>query len=176
VKKRAPLPVALPLIRVVRGQRVILDSDLARLYGVTTSRLNEQFRRNRRRFPIDFAFTLTRKEAAGGLSQIATALGGRNRSKPPIAYTEHGAVMAANVLKSARAVAMSVEVVRAFVQLRKIASSHGRIERILAELEVAVVARLNRHDKEIEALFGLLGDLIDEGPDQGSGVRRVGSA
>lgn len=176
VKKSPPLPVALPLIRVVRGQRVILDSDLARLYGVTTTRLNQQVRRNRGRFPEDFAFTLTRKEAAGGLLQIATALGGRNRSKPPIAYTEHGAVMAANVLKSSRAVTMSVEVVRAFVQLRKIASSHGKIERILAELEIAVVARLNRHDKEIEALFGLLGKLIEEEPEESSGIRRVGTA
>ncbi len=176
MKKCSPLPVALPLIRVVRGQRVILDSDLARLYGVTTSRLNEQVRRNKRRFPIDFAFTLTRKEASGGLSRIAAALGGRNWSKPPIAYTEHGAVMAANVLKSGRAVAMSVEVVRAFVRLRKIASSHGNIERILAELEAAVSARLNRHDKDIEAIFRLLGSLIQDEPEQSSGIRRVGSA
>ena len=176
MKKGSTLPVALPLIRVVRGQRVILDADLARLYGVTTARLNQQVRRNRRRFPADFAFTLTRKEAAVGLLQIATALGGRNRGKPPIVFTEHGAVMAANVLKSARAVTMSVEVVRAFVQLRRIASSNGNIERILAELEAAVMARLTLHDKEIEALFGLLGALIEEDPEQGSGIRRVGSA
>lgn len=175
MKKNTPLPVALPLIRVVRGQRVILDSDLARLYGVKTKRLNQQFRRNRRRFPRDFAFTLTRKEAGGRL-QNATALGGRNLGKPPIAYTEHGAVMAANVLKSARAVAMSVEVVRAFVQLRKIASSHGNIERILAELEAAVTSRLDRHDREIDAIFRLLGNLIQDDPDQSSGIRRVGSA
>jgi hypothetical protein len=176
VKKGSALPVALPLIRVVRGQRIILDSDLARLYGVTTSQLNQQVRRNRRRFPIDFAFTLTRKEAAGGLSQIVTALGGRNRRKPPIAFTEHGAVMTANVLKSSRAVTMSVEVVRAFVQLRRIASSHGNIERILAELEAAVMARLTLHDKEIKALFGLLGALTEADPEQDSGIRRVGSA
>ena len=108
--------------------------------------------------------------------QIATTLGGRNRASPPLAYTEHGAVMAANVLKSPQAVTMSVEVVRAFVQLRKIASSHGNIERILAELEAAVTARLTLHDKEIEALFGLLGALIEEDPEQDSGIRRVGSA
>ena len=176
MKKSAPLPVALPLIRVVRGQRVILDSDLARLYSVTTARLNEQVRRNRRRFPIDFAFTLTRKETVEMMSQIATSSGRRNRRRFPIAYTEHGAVMAANVLKSARAVAMSVEVVRAFVQLRKIASSHGNIERILAELEAAVIPRLNRHDKEIEALFGMLGAMIEDDSEQASGIRRVGSA
>jgi len=123
VKKIPELPVVLPLIRVVREQRVILDSDLARLYGVTTSQLNQQLRRNRRRFPIDFAFAMTRAETAGMLSQIVTSSGRRNRRRFPIVYTEHGTVMAANVLKSARAVAMSVEVVRAFVQLRRIAST-----------------------------------------------------
>jgi hypothetical protein len=176
VKKNPPLPVALPLIRVVRGQRVILDSDLARLYGVTTSRLNEQARRNRRRFPVDFAFPLTRVETAGMMSQFATSSRKRNRRTTPIVYTEHGAVMAANVLKSARAVAMSVEVVRAFVQLRRIASSHANIERILAELEAAVTSRLDRHDKDIEAIFRLLGNLIQDDPEQSSGIRRVGSA
>ena len=176
MKKSFPLPVALPLIRVARGQRVILDSDLARLYGVTTSHLNQQFRRNRRRFPVDFAFALTQKETTEMMSQFVTSSGRRNRRRFPIAYTEHGAVMAANVLKSARAATMSVEVVRAFVQLRKIASSHGNIERILAELEAAVLARLNLHDKEIEALFGLLGALIEEGPEGTPGIRRVGSA
>ena len=82
--------------------------------------------------------------------------------------------MAANVLKSARAVAMSIEVVRAFVQLRKIASSHEKIARILAELEAAVIRRLDRHDKEIETLFGMMEALVDDG--QVPGRRRVGSA
>jgi hypothetical protein len=153
VKKASPLPAALPLIRVVRGQRVILDADLARLYGVSTKQLNQQFRRNRRRFPADFAFLLTRAEARSMRSQFVTSKIGRGgRRYRPFAFTEHGAVMAANVLKSARAAAMSVEVVRAFVQLRKIASSHANIERILAELETVVVSRLDRHDKEIDAL------------------------
>ncbi|HXD22616.1 MAG TPA: ORF6N domain-containing protein [Gemmatimonadaceae bacterium] len=176
MKKNPPLPVALPLIRVVREQRVILDADLARLYGVTTARLNQQFRRNRRRFPPDFAFSLTPKEAAGMMLQFATSSQKRNWRRSPIAYTEHGAVMAANVLKSARAVTMSVEVVRAFVQLRKIASSHGNIERILAELEAAVTARLDGHDKQIDAIFRLLGSLIQDDPQQSSGTRRIGSA
>jgi hypothetical protein len=176
VKKRPPLPVALPLIRVVRGQRVILDSDLARLYGVPTSHLNLQLRRNRRRFPADFAFKLTRKETAEGLLQIVTALGGRNRSKPPIAYTEHGAVMAANVLRSARATTMSVEVVRAFVRLRRISSSHERIARILRELETAVRERLDGHDKQIAALFEMMADTIDDSTAPSLGKRRVGTA
>jgi hypothetical protein len=175
VKKSPPLPVALPLIRIIRGQRVILDSDLARLYGVTTKQLNQQFRRNRRRFPKDFAFTLTQKESAGGWSQFVTTLGGRNRSSSPIAYTEHGAVMAANVLKSDRATAMSVEVVRAFIGLRRISSSHERIAQILRELESAVRGRLDGHDKQIAALFEMMSALVDD-PIPNSGKKRIGSA
>lgn len=175
MKKSPPLPVALPLIRVVRDQRVILGSDLARLYGVTTKQLNQQFRRNRLRFPKDFAFALTRKEDAGGWSQIVTTLSRRRRSNPPIAYTEHGAVMAANVLKSARATAMSVEVVRAFVSLRRISSSHERIARILQDLESAVSGRLDGHDKQIAALFEMLAALVDD-PLPNSGKKRIGTA
>lgn len=159
--KSSPTPsVILPLIRVVRGQRVILDSDLARLYGVSTSRLNEQVRRNPKRFPPDFAFRLNAEEAAQMLSQFATASRKRNRGKSPRAYTEYGAVMAANVLKSELAVTMSVEVVRAFIQLRRIASSHEKITRILAELEIAIAKRLDHHDREIETLFGMMEALI----------------
>ena len=176
MKQSSILPAVLPMIRVVREQRVILDSDLARLYGVSTKQLNQQLRRNRRRFPEDFAFALHRTEAAGMRSQFVTASQKRNRGIPPVVYTEHGAVMAANVLKSARAVAMSVEVVRAFVQLRKIASSHGKIARILAELEAAVIARLNRHDKEIEILFGMMGALVDEGAERPPKKFGAGSA
>ena len=176
MKKHLLLPAVLPLIRVVRGRRVILDSDLARLYGVSTSRLNQQVRRNRRRFPVDFAFIMTRREASLMLSQIVTASKRRNRGKPPIAYTEHGAVMAANVLKSDRAAAMSVEVVRAFIRMRKILSSHRRIARILGELEAAVAVRLDRHDREIAALFEMLEALVDAGPGGPPPARRVGSA
>jgi len=193
VKNRSGLPVVLPLIRVIREQRVILDSDLARLYGVSTSRLNQQFRRNRRRFPPDFAFPMTRAETAvmlsqivtaskeqktteGMMSQIVTSSGRRNRRRAPIAYTEHGAVMAANILKSARAVAMSVEVVRAFVQLCKIASSHDKIARLLVELETAVVGRLDRHDKEIGTLFRMMAALVEEDPEENQGAHRVGRA
>lgn len=108
------------------------------------------------------------------LSQFATASKKRNVSKPPHAFTEHGAVMAANVLNSKRAVAMSVEVVRAFVQLRRVASSHEKIARILADLEAAVTKRLDKHDREIEALFGMMEALI--GPEDDDGPKRVGSA
>lgn len=107
------------LIQLIRGQRVILDSSLARLYGVTTARLNEQVRRNADRFPPDFMFRLTRPEFAALISQNATSKTGRGgRRKLPMVFTEHGAIMAANVLNSGRAIQISVFVVRAFVRLR----------------------------------------------------------
>jgi hypothetical protein len=115
-----------PLIRSIRDQRVILDNDLAAVYGVTTKRLNEQYRRNLDRFPEDFAFQLTRLEITNLRSQYSTEDVGDNRSQfatgsqkhrdprhPPIAFSEHGALMAANILNSPRAVAMSVYVIRA---------------------------------------------------------------
>ena len=125
-----------PLIRELRSERVILDSDLARIYGVPTKRLNEQVRRNAGRFPSDFVFQLTRQEVAILRSQIATsssAYGGRRYL--PYAFTEHGAIMAANVLNSPRAVQMSVFVVRAFVALRRDLGRYTVLRRKLAELE-----------------------------------------
>jgi hypothetical protein len=109
----------------LRGEKVLLDIDLASLYGVSTKRLNEQVKRNLTRFPSDFAFRLTNQELANLKSQFATSSlaarswGGRRRSLP-LAYTEHGALMAANVLNSARAVEVSIYVVRAFVRLRQV--------------------------------------------------------
>jgi hypothetical protein len=162
LKNKPAVSVVLPLILTVRGQRVILDSDLAGLYGTTTGRLNEQVRRNQRRFPVDFAFPLSSRESAAMISQIAISSGKkRNWRKPPIVYTEHGAVMAANVLNSDRAITMSVEIVRAFVRLRKTLLSHGLISKKVAELERAVKTRLDDHDIEIEQLFQTVEFLLD---------------
>jgi hypothetical protein len=110
----APIIDLEDLIHEVREQKVILDADLARIYGVTTKRLNEQVKRNQERFPGDFAFQLTVEEAESLRSQIATLKRGRgqHRKYRPYAFTEHGAIMAANVLNSTRAVQMSVFVVR----------------------------------------------------------------
>ncbi|MBI5211427.1 MAG: ORF6N domain-containing protein [Elusimicrobia bacterium] len=171
---QAAVAAVLPLIRTVRGKRVILDSDLARLYGVSTGRLNQQARRNQRRFPPDFAFPLTRDEAASRLLQFATASPGRNLRKPPIAYTEHGAVMAANVLNSDRAAAMSVEIVRAFIRLRKAALGRDALSRKLSQLERAVKTRLDRHDKEIEALFKAVESLIGREEETQTPKKRIG--
>src|SRR5271154_5962763 len=127
----------LPLIHTIRGQRVILASDLAKLYGVRTLRLNEAVKRNKVRFPTDFMFQLTRKEAlAHSRSQIAILNAqGANIKHLPYAFTEHGAIMAANVLNSRQAVAMGVFIVRAFVQQREVIAANDAILKRLAEID-----------------------------------------
>ena len=143
-------------ILVIRGHRVLLDSDLAMLYGVTTKRLNEQVRRNPDRFPSDFMFRLTREEFDALRSQIATSKSGRGgRRYTPHAFTEHGAVMLASVLDSPRAIELSVLVVRAFVRLRQMLASHVLLARKLEELE----ARLGGHDKQLIALVDAIRHL-----------------
>src|SRR5437764_5344177 len=128
-----------PLILSIRGQKVMLDSDLARVYGTTTKRLNEQVKRNQPRFPDDFAFQLTPEEWAALRSQIATSKPGRGgRRHLPFAFTEHGAIMAASVLNTPRAIEVSVYVVRTFIKLREFALSHKELARKLADLERTV--------------------------------------
>jgi len=155
-------------ILLIRGQKVMLDSDLAELYGVTTKRLNEQLKRNRARFPADFVFQLTAEEAASLRSQIATSKPGRGgRRYRPYAFTEHGAIMAASVLNSRRAIEVSVYVVRAFVKLREMLGAHKELARKLAELE----KRMEGHDEEIMALFEAIRQLM-EPPEKPS--KRIG--
>jgi hypothetical protein len=145
-------------ILVFRGQRVILDADLAALYGVPTKRFNEQVRRNRERFPPDFMFRVTQEEYAILRSQIATSSfpshGGRRYL--PCVFTEHGALMAASVLNSPRAIEMSILVVRAFVKLRSLLASHGQLAAKLDELE----RKLATHDKQIVVLFDAIRRLM----------------
>lgn len=129
-----PLEAITQRIYVIRGQRVLLDADLAVLYGVETRRLNEQVRRNVRRFPADFIFELTDEEFASLKSHFAISSWG-GRRKAPLAFTEHGAIMAATVLKSPRAVNISVYVVRAFVQLRELVLSNKELAARLDILE-----------------------------------------
>ena len=121
-------------ILVLRGRRVLLDAELAMLYGVTTRRLNEQVRRNRKRFPDDFLFELTTEEFANLKSRFATSSWG-GRRKRPLAFTEHGAIQAATILNSPRAVEMSVFVVRAFVNLREVLSTNRELARRFEQLE-----------------------------------------
>src|ERR1043165_1033105 len=150
-----------PVIRVIRGQRVILDSDLATIYGTSTMRLNEQVKRNKSRFPADFMFRLTSQEWQSLISQIAISKKGRGgRRKLPYAFTEHGAVMAANVLNSERAVAMSVYVVRAFVKLREVLASTDELAKKLDNLERKLTGRLDTHEKAIIELFAQIRRLL----------------
>jgi ORF6N domain-containing protein len=173
-----------PVIRVIRGQRVILDADLARIYGVTTKRLNEQVKRNRERFPDDFMFRLDTKETKdlqGSRSQFATlnrsqfATGSQKHRDPrylPFVFTEHGAVMAANLLNSERAVAMSVYVVRAFVKLREVLASTEELARKLDDLERKLTGRLDVHEKAIIELFARIRTLLKPPPPQPEIKRR----
>ena len=149
-------------ILVLRGQRVLLDAELASLYGVTTKRLNEQVKRNAERFPEDFMFRLTRAETeALNRSQIATgSQKHRDPRFPPYVFTEHGAIMAATILNSPRAVEMSVYVVRAFVHLRKLLASNTALARKLNELE----GRLKNHDEAITAILSAIRELMNPPP------------
>jgi len=163
-------------ILIVRGERIILDADLAALYGVTTKRLNEQVRRNRDRFPEDFAFRLSWEEVRASRSQFATLndLGsqgprpqtatlkrGRNVKYRPYAFTEHGAIMAANVLNSERAVRVSVLVVRTFVRLRGMLAANKELAGRLDELERKVAG----HDGDIRALVEAIRQLMAPPPE-----------
>jgi hypothetical protein len=149
------------MIREIRGEKVILDSDLARLYGVTTKRLNEQVKRNRERFPDDFMFRLTAKESADSRSQIATLKRGQNVKYLPNAFTEHGAIMAANVLNSQRAVQISVFVVRAFLKMRVLLGDKREWAKQLAALEKELKQRLDIQEAAIVTVLQRIMDIID---------------
>jgi hypothetical protein len=142
-------------ILVVRGLRVLLDSDLAQLYGVETKKFNQQIKRNPARFPPDFMFELTREEFGGLRSQNVTSNRGGRRYLP-LAFTEHGAIMAASVLNSERAVEMSVYVVRAFVQLRELLVDHKALADKLSELE----RRVTNHDNSLTEVIAAIRALM----------------
>lgn len=144
-------------ILLIRGRRVILDADLAAFYGVPTKRLNEQLRRNRDRFPDDFVFVLNQDEKAEVVAKCDHLHNLKYSSQLPFAFTEHGAIMAASVLNTPRAVDMSVFVVRAFVRLRRDLASN---EHLLGRL-LAVENRIARHDRELASILEALRSLLD---------------
>jgi hypothetical protein len=156
-------------IHLIRGQRVMLDSDLAAIYGITTAVFNQSVKRNSRRFPIDFAFQLTREEHANLISQIVTSSSHGGRRKLPWVFTEHGALMAASVLNSPRAVEMSVFVVRAFIRMRELLANNKELAAKLAELE----QRVGGHDKVIAQLVAAVRQLI-EAPAEEKAKREIG--
>ncbi len=170
MKKRAqiiPADTVTSRILTIRGQKVILDSDLAAIYGVTTKRLNEQAKRNAQRFPSDFSFRLTPGEAeiaARSRSQIATLKRGQNIKFLPYAFTENGAVMATNILNSPQAVRMSVFVVRAFVQMRELLSGSKELAAELKKLEAKLSARLDGHEVAIFEVLRRIMELLDPPP------------
>ncbi len=148
-------------ILVLRRQRVLLDADLAALYGVRTERLNQQVRRNRDRFPDDFVFQLKINELRNGCLQIASSSRRfRGSKRPPLAFTEHGAIMAATVLNSPRAVEMSVYVVRAFVKLRELLASNKDLARKLEALEKSVASLDSRTRKQFEEVYRAIRALM----------------
>ena len=174
-----------PLIFRIRGHRVVLDADLARLYGVDTKRFNEAFKRNRHRFPDDFAFQLTAAEFADLRSQFATSKtqvldplrpnwsqfatsSQRGLRYLPWAFTEHGVLMAANILRSERAVQMSVFVVRAFIRLREHAAANTAVMARLAEIDKALL----QHDAALRDLYRKLLPLLQ--PPADPPKRRIG--
>ena len=143
-------------ILIVRGQRVMLDTDLAQLYGVTTKQLNQQLKRNFKRFPADFAFRLALEEAreiARLRSQIVTLKRGQHIKHPPHVFTEHGAIMLASVLNSPVAVEASVHIVRAFVQMRAALAEYAELSQRIDDLE-------DRYDHRFKQVFEAIRALI----------------
>jgi hypothetical protein len=147
------------MVHVVRGQRVMLDFDLARLYGVTTAALNQAVQRNAERFPEDFAYQLTAQELTNLMSQIVisrSAHGGRR--KLPWAFTEHGVAMLSSVLRSPAAVKVNIEIMRTFVRLRRLMATPGELVEQLTRLAETV----QLHDEQIRAIAQVLNKLMEQ--------------
>ena len=143
-------------IRLIRGHKIMLDRDLAQLYGVTTKRLNEQVRRNLARFPEDFMFQLTLEEAESSRSQIATLKRGQNIKYLPFAFTEQGVAMLSSVLNSARAIEVNIAIMCAFVKLREILATHKDLARKLEDIE----RKLGHHDEHFRVVFEAIRQLM----------------
>ena len=161
---RSQIAAITSTIRTVRGQKVLLDEDLARIYGVPTKALNQAVKRNLERFPGDFMFQLTRKEFENLKSQFVTSSSHGGRRKLPFAFTENGAVMAAYVLNSPAAVRMGVFVVRAFFQMRELLRGTKELARQLADLEKKLTARLDGHEVAIVEVLRRVMDILDPPP------------
>ena len=158
VQSAIPIEKIESRIYEIRGQRIMLDRDLAELYGVRTKALKQAVSRNTERFPSDFMFILTYQEFVNLRSQIVTSSSrqwGGTRYKP-MAFTEQGVAMLSSVLRSKRAVQVNIEIMRAFVRLRKMLSTHKELARKLKELE----DRLEKHDEDIGLIFEAIRELM----------------
>jgi len=161
-------------IYLIRGHKVMLDKDLAMLYKVPVKRLNEQVKRNIARFPADFMFQLTKEEASifqsirfGSRSQFATLKRGMNIKYLPYVFTEQGVAMLSSVLNSERAIQVNIAIMRAFVQLRQILSTHKELAHKLEELE----RKIEKHDAEIGSIFEAIRQLMTPSPEP---MRKIG--
>jgi hypothetical protein len=161
-------------IRAVRGQRILLDADLAKIYGVPTKVFNKAVKRNAKRFPADFMFQLSQEEFKNLRFQIGTSSSHGGRRFLPYAFTENGAIMAANVLKSPEAVRMSVFVVRAFVKMRELLGGTKELARQLADLEKKLTARLDVHESVIVDVLRRMMDILDPPPLPEPPKRQIG--
>lgn len=163
-KSPAPLSAVEGVIHTIRSERVILDADLAKLYGVETRVLNQAVRRNRDKFPSDFLLELTSAEAEElrrSRSQIVILKRGGNVKFAPFAFTEHGAIMAANILNSPQAIQMSVFVVRAFVKMRGLLTDTRELAKKLSALEKELTSRLDSHETAISEFMRRIMFLLD---------------
>ena len=150
-------------IYLIRGHKVMIDEDLAELYGESTKRLNQQVNRNRKRFPEDFMFQLTKKEAENLRSQFVTSrsMHGGRRSLPYV-FTEHGVAMLSSVLSSERAIEVNITIMRAFIRLRQLLESNEELNRKFA----AVIRKLSTHDKYFQVVFEELKRLTEQPPSE----------
>jgi len=148
----------------IRGQKVMVNFDLADLYEVETKVLNQAVKRNINRFPVDFMFRLTKKEWESLRSQIVTLENGRGKYPKylPYVFTEHGVTMLASVLKSERAVKMNIAIVRAFVALRQIALHHKDLAEKLDQLKNEMYNRLGEHDTQLNAIYDAIENMLDD--------------
>ena len=153
MKALVPIEVTEKKILLIGGQKVMLDSDLAALYGVTTKRLNEQVRRNLKRFPADFMYRLSREEIESLRSHFATSSSWGGRRTPPYVFTEQGIAMLSSVLNSDRAIQVNIEIMRTFVKLREMMSSHKDLARKLSELE-------KKYDGQFQIVFEAIRQII----------------
>ena len=156
MKSLVPLEIIEKKILLIGGQKVMLDSDLAALYGVTTKRLNEQVRRNLKRFPADFMYQLSAEEFESLRSHFATLKSGRGKHRKylPQVFTEQGIAMLSSVLNSDRAIAVNIQIMRAFVKLREMISTHKDLARKLGELE-------KQYDSQFQIVFEAIRQLIE---------------
>ena len=149
-------------IIIIRGHKVMLDVDLAELYGVETKAFNQAVKRNHERFPMDFMFRITKEEKDEVVTNCDHLKTLKFSKALPFAFTEHGAIQAANILNSPEAIGMGVLIVRAFVRLRTLVASHKKLEQRLAELEQQLEYRLDRQDETIEQIMTALRQLMTQ--------------